>query len=531
MSQCKPAASIPSVKLMLMEQPKDQPLDEPVSRRKLHTQSLPQGRPAQIATPSDIRWPVVQEFLRSSSLSPNSRKLYERELKRFLGWTQCRWSELQSRHLGLYKAYLMELEVSMGKKLSKNSLNSALTALKSFFRWLCQFHPELCFKNPTEGVKFERVPLPPAQNLTPEEMERVWSAIAQRTETRLRDFAMVQLLSHNLRAGEVASANVGSFDGRLVTLTQTKNKQPRIVPLSEAGQQAIQTYLEWRRSQGETLTPESPLILSHHQGWEGDRLSYHGIYFAVERIGELAGLPELHPHQFRHTGATELLRMGMDPAHARLLTGHTDERSFRRYTLAVEQEAAIKAFYRAKGEGQSQAVVYAKVLSREQRQLLKAFAEMTGMQPLHQDDFDKGEISFAEMWQENEQHLERMLADVRQLPEKLGVAVERTAPMSQQNSPSVSFSNAVTVLLKLSVEDQSLSGRNKIKVRRKIENEVLTRYQMVKPRTKNGEYELSIPFEKEDDISTTISEILWEMDLLADLDDCFLEHEFTGVVL
>ena len=389
----------------------------------LKTKRSPRGRSAQIATPSDIRWPLVQEFLRSSSLSPNSQKLYERELKRFLGWTQCRWSELQSRHLGLYKAYLMELEITTGKKLSKNSLNSALTALKSFFRWLCQFHPELCPKNPTEGVKFERVPLPPAQNLTPEEMERVWSAVAQRTETRLRDLAMVQLLSHNLRAGEVASANVGSFDGRLVTLRETKNKQPRIVPLSEAGQQAIQTYLDWRRSQGEALAPERPLILSHHQGWEGERLSYHGIYFAVERIGELAGLPELHPHQFRHTGATELLRMGMDPAHARLLTGHTDERSFRRYTLAVEQEAAIKAFYRAKGEGQAERVVYAQNLSREQRKLLMMMAELTQMQPLYQDDFDKGEITFAELWQENLIHLERIVADVWELPKKLGVTV------------------------------------------------------------------------------------------------------------
>ena len=383
----------------------------------------PRGRSAHIATPSDIRWPLVQEFLRSSSLSSNSQKLYERELKRFLGWTQCRWSELQSRHLGLYKAYLMELEITTGKKLSKNSLNSALTALKSFFRWLCQFHPELCPKNPTEGVKFERVPLPPAQNLTPREMERVWSAVAQRTETRLRDLAMVQLLSHNLRAGEVASANVGSFDGRLVTLRETKNKQPRIVPLSEAGQQAIQSYLDWRRSQGEALAPERPLILSHHQGWEGERLSYHGIYFAVERIGELAGLPELHPHQFRHTGATELLRMGMDPAHARLLTGHTDERSFRRYTLAVEQEAAIKAFYRAKGEGQSESVVYAKALDRKQRQLLIAMAELTQMQPLFQDDLDKGEITFSELWQENVVHLERMVADVWELPKKLGVTL------------------------------------------------------------------------------------------------------------
>jgi integrase/recombinase XerD len=60
----------------------------------------------------------------------------------------------------------MELEVATGKKLSKNSLNSALTALKSFFQWLCQFRVELCSKNPTEGVKFERVPMPPAQSLT-----------------------------------------------------------------------------------------------------------------------------------------------------------------------------------------------------------------------------------------------------------------------------------------------------------------------------------------------------------------------------
>jgi integrase/recombinase XerD len=516
---------IPSVRLIPVEQSVDKviAIDGGGSGR-----SQPRDRPAQIATPTDIRWPVVQEYLRSSSLSPNSRKLYERELKRFLGWTQCRWSELQSRHLGLYKAYLMELEVATGKKLSKNSLNSALTALKSFFRWLCQFHPELCLKNPTEGVKFERVPLPPAQNLTPEEMERVWSAIAQRTETQLRDFAMVQLLSHNLRAGEVASANVGSFDGRLVTLTQTKNKQPRIVPLSEAGQQAIQNYLEWRRGQGETVTPESPLILSHHQGWEGDRLSYHGIYFAVERIGELAGLPELHPHQFRHTGATELLRMGMDPAHARLLTGHTDERSFRRYTLAVEQEAAIKAFYRAKGEGQAESVVYAKALTREQRQLFKAFAEMTGMQPLHQDDLDKGEISFAQMWQENVQHLERVLVDVRQLPERFGVAVKEVQlePKLQTIegvTRPIFAKHEVTVLLKLTVE-----GHSKAKVRREIESQVLSRYQMVKI-SKKGEYDLTIPFEQEDDISVAIAEILWEMDTLAELEDCTVGHQFTGV--
>jgi integrase/recombinase XerD len=81
----------------------------------------------------------------------------------------------------------------------------------------------------------------------------------------------------------------------------------------------------------------------------------------------------------------------------------------------------IAAFYRAKGEGKAEAVVYAKNLSREQRQLLMAMAELTQMQP--QDDLDKGEITFAELWQENVIHLECMVATVWELPEKLGVMV------------------------------------------------------------------------------------------------------------
>jgi integrase/recombinase XerD len=337
---------IPFVRLIITDR------DESAQSSTVENSLSRSGRSLSPVPTSDIRWPGVQEFLRSSNLAPNSRKLYERELKRFLSWTHLPWSELQPRHLSQYKTYLMELEVSEGKPLAKNSLNSALTALKSFFRWLSEIHPEQCPKNPTSGVKLERVPLPSAQSLAPDEMARVWQAIAQRDITQLRDLALVQLLSHSLRAGEVVAANVGDFDGRLLYLTQTKNKQPRLVPLSAAGQQAIQDYLDWRQQQGETVSPESALILSHHPGWEGQRLSYHGIYFAIEKIGELAALPDLHPHQFRHTGATELLRMGLDPAHARRLTGHTDERSFRRYTLAAEQEAAIAAFYRIQGEAQ-----------------------------------------------------------------------------------------------------------------------------------------------------------------------------------
>jgi integrase/recombinase XerD len=51
------------------------------------TTSLP-GRTASTRPPTDIRWVKVLEFLRSNNLAPNSRKLYERELKRFLAWSE-----------------------------------------------------------------------------------------------------------------------------------------------------------------------------------------------------------------------------------------------------------------------------------------------------------------------------------------------------------------------------------------------------------------------------------------------------------
>ena len=521
---------IPEVKLITFPTTEAEQAPSPKSIRR--------GRPQQIPTPIDIRWPMVHEFLRNSNLSANSQKLYGRELKRFLGWTHFRWSDLTLRHLGQYKAYLMDLKVAEGKTLSKNSLNSALTALKSFFKWLTQFHPELCPTNPTKGVKFEKVPLPPAQNLTPEEMTRVWDAIAQREQTQLRDLALVQLLSHNLRAGEVVATNAGSFDGRLISITKTKNNQPRLVPLSAEGQRVVQEYLDWRQEQGEALSAESPLILSHHQGWEGQRLSYHGVYFAVEDIGRLAELPDLHPHQFRHTSATEYLRMGLDPAHARRLTGHTDERSFRRYTVASEQEAAISAFYRAEEEGQP--LVFAQSLDRKQRQLLEALAEMTGKSPLYQDDLDEGIIDFAQLWQENLRELELLVADVRALPEKLGIAglgkheqlsmsleervlrgeiptdealgldavVEESSdwpPIQAVDLPS----NVVQVGLTLEV-----SGRKKGKVRREIEERVLSLHQMVKLKPRGNEYELTVLVEEDEDLSSILSQMEWEMEVL-----------------
>jgi integrase/recombinase XerD len=303
---------------------------------------------------TDLRCFLVEEFLHSASLAANSRKAYQRELRRFMDWTELGWGQLKSRHLAQYKQFLMEATSSRQQKpLSPSSINAALTALKSFFGWACLFHPDRVPLNPTLGVRFEKIALPPAQSLTEAEMAKVWAAIeGLGEETGKRDRALIHLLSHGLRAGEVVDLNLAAFDGKILFLADTKTNEPRLVPLRQESAIVVAQYLAERRSAGEALTADRPLILSVQGARKGERLSYHGIYFVVEKIGTLAGLPDLHPHLFRHTYATELLLMGVDPAHARRLTGHKSEQAFRRYTLRGEQQAAIEAFYRAVGEDQ-----------------------------------------------------------------------------------------------------------------------------------------------------------------------------------
>ncbi|MDV2996905.1 MAG: Tyrosine recombinase XerC [Chroococcidiopsis sp. SAG 2025] len=167
------------------------------------------GRPAKIGVAlTDIRVTKVREFINSNNLAPNSRKVYERELRRFIAWTDLLWSEIEPRHIAQYKAYLVEeVHTAQDKPLSKNSINSAIATLKSFFGWLVLAYPDILAVNPTASVKLEKIPLPPAQSLTAEEVGRVWAATEYLGETQQRDLALLHILSHGLRAGEIVSLN------------------------------------------------------------------------------------------------------------------------------------------------------------------------------------------------------------------------------------------------------------------------------------------------------------------------------------
>jgi integrase/recombinase XerD len=333
--------SLPPIKLIpINDESEDQHLQGKTSRVK----AIPL---------SDIRWVKVQEFLGNNHLSANSRKLYQRELKRFLDWTELPYHELRPRHIVQYKEYLItEARTERVQPLSKSSINVGLATLRSFFKWVVYTYPEILETNPTLGIKLEKLTLPSIQTLSREQIQRIWEALELLGETKQRDTVLIHILSHGLRAGEVVNLKVESFDGSLLLLPNVSNSdngESRLVPLREESQSIITNYLRSRQEQGENLHSCSPLLLSHHHLHKGKRLSYHGIYFAVEKIGEIAEISNLHPHAFRHTYTQDLLSLGLDPSHVRQLTGHQSERIFQRYMGTSQQKSAISAYYQAMG--------------------------------------------------------------------------------------------------------------------------------------------------------------------------------------
>lgn len=379
--------------------------------------SRARSKHAEQALSIDIRLPIVNEFLESGGLEANSRRAYQRALRRFITWSVEPFAEISARRLAQYRDWLEETPASGKEKpLARSSVNLEIAAIKVFFGWLQLNYPSHCPTNPAVQLKQRKLNVATPEDITPEALQWVWAALKHNKadpDLLVRDRALLHLLAHGLRASEVEKLNLASFDGEVLFLGQTKTHRSRMVPLSEAGLKVIQQYLNWRTKEFGEGEPEQPLLVSLHAGHRGKRLSYSGIYQSVERIGSkarnlcildwlahsqkylqdpaavaaaqalcdaselkrwdetsinllmaevpyklrqiLEELKSLHPHNFRHTYVVDLLLRGLDPAHARQLSGHQSQQVFSRYAMRVEQKAAIAAFRRLEASSDSAA--------------------------------------------------------------------------------------------------------------------------------------------------------------------------------
>ncbi|EDX83464.1 Phage integrase, N-terminal SAM-like domain protein [Synechococcus sp. PCC 7335] len=310
------------------------------------------GQPAvpPSAPPADLNWQRVEEFLRVRELAENTRKVYERQLRQFYEWVKKPWQQVTHRDIDRYKQHLKALPSKRGGSLSPATINQSINSLKSFFKWLTV--KDYISRNPTLTIEqLKDAPKPP-KDLDEAEVDALFDGLNYRGESEVRDLAILQLLSHGLRAGEVSALNIEDYDGKRVHVLGAKWGSDGKVPLKPEAIMALDSYLGWLVRQGMATTPESPLLVSLSRNSRGKRLGYRGIYDLVKELAAASELEDVHPHRLRHTCATSLVAQGMDSILAKRLVRIKSDRVFARYSdhaLDMKMEEAFDELY-----GQSQ---------------------------------------------------------------------------------------------------------------------------------------------------------------------------------
>ena len=123
--------------------------------------------------------------------------------------------------------------------------------------------------------------------------------------------------------------------GQRVVVTGKGNK-PRDLPISPKTAAAIDRYL--RRREKHPSAGDPHLWLSHR----GGAANRHTIYQMVATLGELIGMPGLHPHLFRHTWAHLAKENDMSLDDLKTLGGWSSMQMPLRYGKSAAHERAMK---------------------------------------------------------------------------------------------------------------------------------------------------------------------------------------------
>lgn len=298
-------------------------------------------------TISDLRHWQIEEFLRQTGKAENTQRSYRRQLKKFAHWCNKSWLDVTASDIGKYRRDLKQ------QGLKPTSINHAINTLKSFYQWLRRSNGyPLNQPLPTDAIGLERTEEPQALDIDREELGEIWQVLNTDRPTRIRDRAIIAILSHGLRASELSALNVNHWNGKRLIVHRSKGQNVSEVPLSWEARKHLEAYLEWRRSEGGvfTPTPDSPMFLCQDPKHRGERLGYNGLYKMVKKVAVTATVDDIKPHHFRHSFGNTITRAGVDPFYGKELMGIKTDRVYKRYTQGALKQAAAKAYLRAIGE-------------------------------------------------------------------------------------------------------------------------------------------------------------------------------------
>ena len=274
---------------------------------------------------------------------------YLADLKHFSGWFEQTNREPLSPQAVTptdIREYRQFLQVTERRKAT--TINRRLAALSAYLDWAVQTGQ--IEKNPRGKIKSVRQEEPAAQALDKKQQYALQRAIEKdlqiaslrypkRKIGRQRDASLVIfLLNTGLRLSEllalqISDVEIGERKGTLI-VRQGKGNRERRVPLNGEARKALQNWLAVRPQK------DSKFIWTAVED-ESESLTPRSVQRILKRLGQEAGIPDLHPHLARHTFAKNLIDSGVGLEKVARLLGHSNLNTTRIYITPNERDLEL----------------------------------------------------------------------------------------------------------------------------------------------------------------------------------------------
>ena len=279
------------------------------------------------------------------SAQPTTVAAYELALRQFAGRVvqadpTCRTvTQIERHHIEDYKRWLKTRPGTKGRPVTARTIRHRLGLLRVFFERIIEWG----YDDAPPRVPIYPGDLPDVDDPLPKFLDDPTAAkfmAALATEPRPECRLLVELLARTgMRVSEAGQLD----DDAMVLISDThwlrvpvgKLHNDRYVPLHPTLVELIDTY---RHHRGPSTTGK---LLQRQDGRPVDRRT---AYRWVQAVARRAGIGPVHPHQLRHTLATQAINRGMSLEAIAALLGHRSMRMTMVYARISNRTVADEYF-------------------------------------------------------------------------------------------------------------------------------------------------------------------------------------------
>lgn len=267
--------------------------------------------------------------------SRKTRENYERYLKKFIEFGKIKnETDVTTDKIKEFRLHLARLENYDGESFKKSTQSYYIIAIRNFLKYLIKNDYHVLSP---DKIELPKIPTRQIEILEYDELERLLAAPKGDDLKSLRDKAILEtLFSTGLRISELCNLNRYVDLNRGEFTVRGKGSKLRVVFISDRAKKAIKNYLEKRIDADEAMfisltKATSPKVIG--------KIIPRTVQRLVDFYARKAGIAKkVHPHQLRHSYATDLLVNGADLRAVQELLGHANISTTQIYTHLTNKE-------------------------------------------------------------------------------------------------------------------------------------------------------------------------------------------------